>query len=616
MDNKQNKHVDRLNRYLPFSASHDQIYEEYQRSNDAMDLETVALRYVVDAVSAKARIVILTGDAGHGKTHLCRRLVQTVLGFDQEQARAIIRESCDGSIVLQHRDDPTSAPKLRIHKDFSESSLSTAASWIEQLDPEARETVIVCANEGRLRAVLECDEAGDSCNVLLSALSAALKEGRSSEDGKVHVVNLNHQSVTGQGALERSLAIEALKEWTSGNRWRICADCASQVSCPILKNRTMLAARPDDGQVTTAERVELLFSTLERLGVVITIRDLLMTLAYLLTGGLRCHDVHSRRARASTGWQHQFAFYNLAFSAPETLRGGQLRRLSLLEHLAKLDPALHASKSIDDRLVNRNDVFQEGQIDLAFAYPKKRDIIVDGAHGIDEVIGNPRTKSEREAEGTFIRAIVMCLRRRAWFDVAANADVDMASLGFISGQDFRNIVEETLDQRDETRLKQRVIAGLHHIQGLQAADNEPNLDLVDPAFSTTSTGASILADRIPINRLKVLSLRRKWEDSQLGGSSSVTRSVDWLDRHVVLRVRSGEHENDLLLDLMMFECIMRAARGHVASRFYESELRRIVAFLGRIAQSGKVDAERISIRHNGVRQSFTIDNGIIQVGAG
>jgi hypothetical protein len=620
MQNRRNTHVERLNRYLPFSPSHDQIYEEYQKSADSMDLDTVALRYVENAVTAGAGIILLTGDAGHGKTHLCRRLIQSALGYDQSEARTIINTLCDGSAALGHRDDSEGAPRLRIHKDFSESPLPIAAKWIEQIAPVPGETIVICANEGRLRAVLECDEAGARCAELLKALSATLREGLASENGQIHIVNLNHQSVTGKGIGERSLTLEALSGWTSGTRWRTCTECASKDYCPIVKNRAMLAARTESDQVSSAQRIELLLSTLERLGVVITIRELLMTIAYLLTGGLRCEDVHARVARSKAGWQHEFAFYNLAFAAPAHLGTGHLKRLALLEHLSKLDPGLNARKSIDERIVNRNDVFAEGEIDLQFRFPKTPDVIVDGAFGIDDVIGNPRNRLEREAEAQFIRFIVRCLRRRAWFDESANSDADMASLGFISGREFRMIVEkspEQIDQREFTKLKQRIIAGLHHIQGLEASDNEPNLDLVDPAFSNTPTGASVLADRIPASRLSLMSLRAKWEGSGVPGGSTVTGSVDWLDRHVVLRIRSGDgHLSDLLLDLMMFECIMRAARGHVATRFYESELRRITSFLGRIAQTGRVDSERISIRHNGVRRSFTIDNGIIQVGAG
>ena len=115
-----NSHVVRLHRFLPFSAAHDQIYEEYQTGEDNLDLATVAISYAADAVRAGARCVILTGDAGHGKTHMCRRLIETgLLGHDPGSARKFLIESCDGSSAIP----PASGIEglsLRIHKDLSE----------------------------------------------------------------------------------------------------------------------------------------------------------------------------------------------------------------------------------------------------------------------------------------------------------------------------------------------------------------------------------------------------------------------------------------------------------------------------------------------------------------
>ena len=50
MANKVNSHVERLHRYLPFSPDHDQIYEEYQKSDDSLNLETVAFSYLENAI--------------------------------------------------------------------------------------------------------------------------------------------------------------------------------------------------------------------------------------------------------------------------------------------------------------------------------------------------------------------------------------------------------------------------------------------------------------------------------------------------------------------------------------------------------------------------------------
>ena len=115
-----NSHVVRLHRFLPFSAAHDQIYEEYQTGEDNLDLETVAISYAVNAIRSGARCVILTGDAGHGKTHMCRRLLEgELLGYSGDQARKYLQESCDGTTVIPP-ENGSHFPALRIHKDLSE----------------------------------------------------------------------------------------------------------------------------------------------------------------------------------------------------------------------------------------------------------------------------------------------------------------------------------------------------------------------------------------------------------------------------------------------------------------------------------------------------------------
>ena len=40
-----------------------------------------------------AQVIVLTGDAGHGKTHLCRRIIEGFLGYDEEEARKLIIEA-------------------------------------------------------------------------------------------------------------------------------------------------------------------------------------------------------------------------------------------------------------------------------------------------------------------------------------------------------------------------------------------------------------------------------------------------------------------------------------------------------------------------------------------
>lgn len=110
-----NKHVERLHRYLPFDASYDQIYEENRHSDDSLELDTAALRYLKEVLTDGPCLILLTSDAGHGKTHLCSRLIHEYLGYNAEATRKAVREWGDGR-VLEPDESLTGRRKLGIYK--------------------------------------------------------------------------------------------------------------------------------------------------------------------------------------------------------------------------------------------------------------------------------------------------------------------------------------------------------------------------------------------------------------------------------------------------------------------------------------------------------------------
>lgn len=616
MQENKNPHVYRMARFLPFDPSHDQIYEEYQVASDSLNLDTVAYSYVLNAANSGAHVIVLTGDAGHGKTHLCRRIIQSFLGYNEESARRLINDACDGKQVIYAKDSDKPERALRIFKDFSEFAPEIAAKLVEDSNRDDAVTII-CANEGRLRAVLASDNAGPYCRELLSSFVSCFDDGRASSDGHIHIVNLNHQS-TAAGDDGESLGDRALRDWTSGNRWRSCNDCSSLRICPIYRNREMLSARVNQEAAETRKtKLRLLLATLERIGYVITIRDMLMAFAYLLTGGLKCEDVHSMKRRRRTGWQQAYAFYNLAFETPDTLSKEQLKRLPLMQQFPKLDPGRRAIREIDECIVNQQEIFDHGQLDLQFSSPSTSDEnLIDAADGIDEIIGDPRSKRQRTDEAENVMRVVRALRRRAYVDGIGNDELSMAHLGFPHGADYLSIVHDRLDGPKRALLKKRVIAGLHHIQGLQFSEQTPTLHLVDPAFGRSMSGTAILAARIKPANVDLLRLSEKWGDSD-ELTHHVQRSVDWIDRHVVLRIVDQQgNPHDLLLDLMTFDCILRAAAGHVPTKFYEHDIRRVASFLGRIAQLAQASSDQINLIRDGRTQTISIDGSTIQVGVG
>ncbi len=179
------------------------------------------------------------------------------------------------------------------------------------------------------------------------------------------------------------------------------------------------------------------------------------------------------------------------------------------------------------------------------------------------------------------------------------------------------IVNGQLPRKRAGELKRHLIAGLHTIQGLQFSDQESQLSLVDPAFGNATGHAAIIAASVPAKDITLVPLSEKWLIREEHERYSLSGSVDWLDRHVVLRITSEDQSpTDLLLDLVTFDCIVRAGGGYVAEEFYAHDIRRISSFLGRLAETRKVTGDAIDLVIEGVGRSISIDDWLIQVSGG
>lgn len=616
---RTNGHVARMNRYLPFSVSHDQIYEEYQSDEDGLSLETEALKYILRALEAGAQCIVLTGDAGHGKTHLCRKLLGDYLGYDVAESRALLLSVCDGSSEIRPKGLDTRT-SLRIHKDFSEIDPESAAGFIEEYGNSSGESLILCANEGRLRAIINSRSAGDVCSMLKTLFQQTFGTGLASADGSLHIVNLNFQSVAAHKAGgPESLVRRTMRYWVGdGRRWTpSCSQCSLESDCPIRRNRELLGGEGGASEARV-EKLERLCSTFERLGHVITIREMLMLVAYIVTGGLTCEEVKRRNSRSSArGWQSEYAFYNLLFCKPADIPEDRLfRGVPILEDMARLDPGRTARRSVDERLLNGEEVFPKGQLDLLYQIQiGTRRRTVDAANGIDEVIGTPQSRADLLREAESVKQVVSGLRRRSFFDETADARDMLSRLGFRYGDDFLEMLEGEMLPQAKVRMKNLVVAGLHGIQGLRLSSTETTLFMVDPAFGRASADAAIIARQIPVQDISLLPERAAWNtcDSPWGLSGS----VDWLDRRIVIRIddRTGGRV-DIALDLMAFECVARSASGFISEGYYAHEMKRIRAFLGKLAERGRSDNAQISLFMNGKVNSVSLDMGVIQVSGG
>jgi hypothetical protein len=574
-----NQHVSRLNRFLPFDADYDYLFQEYVEPDGQLVLPTRALQFLEAEVAIRERrLIVLTGDAGHGKTYLCSKLLEH-FGMDAVSAAAALRELCDGRHEVRRLDD---GRVLRIVKDMSESSPHEAAAQLVAALADDESVAVVCANEGRLRSTIACDP--DALRSVEDALEEGLRSGRLDVHPHVRVLNLNFQSVASP---QRPLVRALLQNWAvDQRRWSACKTCDARAACPIFENHRVFA-HPPRGRSWIAS-VEQLLRTAERIGAVITVRELLILCAYAITGGLTCPEVHRRSKRSD--WQHEYLFSENLFGARLTVTHKQAVRS--LRELCLLDPGQVALRSVDDLLTPDTDE------DVGLHVPLR-------AHAGDAA---PTTRAEARTAALSSRALMRFLRRRDFFGRAQGTASAYERLGFRHAAAFEAIVADELgDDGDFRHLRDRLIVGLEAVQGLRRSGTHSKMVLIDPAFASSARRTSIIARRLSATRIAPRSQSAAWARI-LDRRSDMPDAVDWSDRKVVVEIDDGERIHQIHLDLLTFEFVMRAGEGLDAAAFFDAEVRRITAALTPLAERPPED-EAIMVLRDGQIEALDIDVG-------
>lgn len=623
---KHNNHVDKLNRYLPFNPDYHQIYEEGQSKN-ALAIESQTLRYVKQALDSGARCILLTGNAGHGKTHICRRVLMDPLGYDEPESRRILQGSCDGASPIPAKGERPNVKPVRIFKDFSDYPLETARAHLVQALAETEVVTIVCVNEGKLRAILSTsgtDQSDSYLNQLNELFSRTYQDGIASSDGTIHIANMNYQSIAGGDG--DSLIEKALSVWVEdGRKWSVCSSCAAKEHCPILRNRELLAdqtkvdpAMAGGGTIGFRRRqgIEQLFGIAERMGEVVTIRDMLIFLALVITGNKRCAEVHKDVLQGSPH-AYRHAFHQVIFDPP--IHKDQRDNLPLLDAMKRLDPGTFAKRSVDDRLA-AGGLFELEQLDLRF--PLKGGLVHDAASGMETALVSPTGKKERESAMEANRALMMLLRRRNFFEgVAFDESASTVqegrarAVGLQHMGDFLWLLTGESDAKRRSTLKGCLIAGLHSIQGLQLPRSEDMLHLVDPAYARSGQSGAVIARSIQIDAIRLLSPVAAWERNGSKREFPVEASVDWIHRHVAIEL---EDETPIKLDVFRFEILMRAGKGSLIHGFYRSDIAALRNALALIASNhGQKPSRAIRVVVDGKIRRLSIDEGgVIRCGIG
>ncbi len=577
------KLVGELNGYQPIDADLSQAF--FESRTQTLELRTVAsdtLKRLVELPGV--RLVVLTGNAGHGKTHLCARLLSDLPGGGEfKDASTTVITLGDGQCDVHMLE---SGRPLRIVKDLSEFSHLEAIELLRAALLDDAVTV-VCANEGRLRYCVQKDSARDN---LLAGVEAALKlsfsdGGAVTDAGTVAVLNLNFQSVAG-GADGQSLVERTLTAWLEEPDWRDCASCLAVTACPIRAN---FEALQGDGQDAVRRRavIRRVFEVAEQCGTVVTVREMLIVLSHALTGGLSCHSVRTRldtqpaaeergEPDPDFGWQSRYLYHQLLFS-PQVLEQA-IERSRTFKALQRLDPGARALRQVDDAVdpfeASSSDPFAPACQELKQAPPKT------GAH--------------RESRDRIHRSTWKFYRRRLLFEAIEGDDVQLdRRLGIEWSSEFDTL---TAGGGASIELRKVVANCLAAIQGYRSSSshNASELPLMDPAFVehrsmvTDQAGAAGRAvARVVAKKVGVLDLRLStkqsppWAPGESGEDVPIRELLDWTERSVVLEIAgTGDAgAGRIAIGLAEFDYLLRVGGGLEARAAFSPTARKVLRFL-------------------------------------
>jgi hypothetical protein len=564
-----------LRRYGPI-ARNDNMYDEHiQRSARRAKIRPIVFEHPQQAQvlscfqpNSRPTSVILTGTAGDGKTHLCRRVWQQII--DQEDVQLD-----DDYVNTELTRAGEQRFTLHIIKDLSEWAPQQGAEWESDkqelmqrfcrslFESEPKDIFLIAANDGQLIGSWRRLEQTEYVKRALSSFETLLVEDRQQlPDLRLYFYNLSRGS-------SAQLLDRALDAFLEHEEWLGCYNQAAGdgdffgLRCPIRHNYELLQ--------TSLVRMRLreLFELCDYNELHIPIRGILLMLANAVLGHpdvkhylMSSEDVPTVIRERTVA---KASLYNNIFAGnlPET----RCESIPVFEYLNRFRIGHETSNRIDNILI-----FGEADEHLQSYFDEL--LIQDKFYGADESF---RAAQVRYVEGAdesetatknFLSMLVS--QRRGLFFKIPSAQEDELRLWELTvfkyaGEYLNRVVGalragRTVDQP----MLARIVKGLNRIFVGMLISDDRFLYLATSISYSHARISRILRDSISVRPRKDERIEIIWDDE--------------LQMPMLQVVFSDKVRATLQLNLVRFEFLSRVAEGALPNSFSKECHEDILAF--------------------------------------
>lgn len=460
----------------PFVAHLQTLYSQSRRSNRGtrgLDPRTMSVyvqtaldRELVPALrEGRHALVVVTGNAGDGKT--------AFLESFERQARELGAEF--GPSRSNGTDFTLAGHRFRTNHDGSQDEGETSGDDVleEFFAPFAGadetawqvqgETRLIAINEGRLVDFLSNHHAPFPHLAKLANLGLA---GRATGQA-VAVVNLNARDVASRPADSageprdgESLLERMLDRMTHDRFWEDCESCDLAAVC-YARHNAQTFQHPTAGP-QAARRLRRIYELTQLRGKLhITLRDLRSALAYTLTSGRDCAEIHQLHAAGDTQQILDGFYFSAHLGTPPAPDGTPQERDRLLSLLREADVAAVPQPQLDRRL-DYVGLLEAGAL-----------VTVDGRGERDRVLLGQefaqlgRSVTERTSQAAAHRRYVDATRRLLYFELHDEERAERM-LPYPSVLRFMELLSRTADAGTEER--DGILRVLNRGEGLVAPE--------------------------------------------------------------------------------------------------------------------------------------------------